>query len=155
MNSKTIMWVIVGVAVAAAAFFLFRPAGGGGVQNVDAAEAAAAIAKGDVRVIDVRTAGEFQMGHISGAENVPIDQLAASMGSWDRSQKLLVYCATGARSATAVQTLSGAGFTDILHLAAGIQSWQGELEKGQAAADPAPSGVPSGTPVMYEFYTDW
>jgi len=153
MKSKTIMWVVVAVAVVAAGFFLFKPAGGG-MRNVDAAEAATAIEQGTVRVIDVRTAGEFQMGHLPRAENIPIDQLAASIGSWDKGQTLLVYCATGSRSATAVQTLSQAGFTDILHLNAGIVSWPGELEKGVSAA-PAPSSAPTGTPVMYEFYTDW
>lgn len=154
VSSKTIMWVVVAVAVVVAGYFLFKPADAGGVRNIDAAEVATAISQGNVRIIDVRTAGEFQMGHLAGAENVPIDQLAASMGSWDKSQTLLVYCATGSRSATAVQTLQGAGFTDILHLAAGIVSWQGELEKGVASA-PAPSAATSGTPVMYEFYTDW
>jgi phage shock protein E len=156
MNTRTIVWVAVAVIVAAAAFFVLRPSGGG-VEDVDAAGLLAAQEAG-ARVIDVRTAGEYEAGHIPGAENVPVDQVSQAMESWSREEPIVVYCATGSRSVSAVETLKSGGFEDIKHFSQGIVAYQGPVEGGQATAaapPPAPDPVVSGTPVMYEFYTDW
>lgn len=152
LNSKTILWVALAIA---AAFFLylgFRPAGGAGVRNVDAAGAAQAIAAG-AQIVDVRTAGEFQMGHIKGAVNVPVDQLSSQIGSWDKNKTYVVYCATGSRSVTAVNTMQQMGFSNIVHLAAGIQAWTEPLETGSGSAAQEKIET-SGKPVFIEFYTD-
>lgn len=150
MKSKTILWIVLGVVAVAAAFFAFRPSGGG-IVNVDAAGAQEAVDAG-AQIIDVRSAGEFQMGRIPGAINVPVDQFEAAAQSWDRGAQYLVYCATGARSAAAVETMKALGFTNVKHFAAGIQAWSGALEKGdQASSQKIPT---DGGPVMVEFYTD-
>lgn len=150
MKSKTLIWVIVVAIAVVAAVLLFRPSSGG-VQNVDAAGAQAAIEKG-AQIIDVRTAGEFQMGHIPGAVNTPVDQVQAAAQSWDRDSTYVVYCATGARSATAVETMRQMGFKNIAHLAAGIQAWQGKLDTGgQTSNQKIPT---AGKPVFIEFFTD-
>lgn len=127
-----------------------------GTVNVDAAKAAELIADSAVHVVDVRTAGEFAAGHLAGAENAPVDQLQAAAASWDKSQPLLVYCATGNRSSSAVQQLQQMGFKTIYHMNQGIVSWQGDLDTG--ASQPvaqAPVAQTSGKAVMYEFFTDW
>lgn len=151
MKPKTLMWAVVAVAVVVVAVIAFRPASGGGIRNVDPAGVKAAIDSG-AQVIDVRTAGEFQMGHIPGAINVPVDQVATSAPSWDREATYVVYCATGARSASAVETMRSLGFKNIEHFAAGIQAWDGELEQGASSADQKIET--SGKPVFIEFYTD-
>ncbi len=151
MKSKTVIWVIVAIVVVGAAFLLLRPSGGGGIQNVDAAGAQAAIDKG-AQVVDVRTAGEYQMGHIPGAVNTPVDQLQTSAQSWDKDATYVVYCATGQRSATAVETMKALGFKNIAHLSAGIQSWPGKLETGGQTSNTKIQT--SGKPVFVEFYTD-
>jgi rhodanese-related sulfurtransferase len=155
MKSRTIVWIVVAVIVAAAAFFVFRPTGGG-IENVDASGAIAAQEAG-ARVIDVRTVGEYEAGHIPGSENVPMDQLPQVMQGWDREAPLVVYCATGSRSVSAVEQLKAAGFKDIKHFSQGIVAYQGPLDGGQqvAAAPAAAEPETLGTPVMYEFYTDW
>ncbi len=151
MKSKVIIWVIVGVVVGVAAIMLFRPSSGGGIVNVDAAQAQKAI-DGGAQIIDVRTAGEYQMGHIPGAVNAPVDQLEAAAQSWDREASYVVYCATGSRSITAVETMRALGFKNISHLSAGIQSWPGALDTGaQTSSQKIPT---SGRPVFVEFYTD-
>jgi len=150
MKSKVIIWVIVGLVVGVAAVMLFKPSGGG-IANVDAAQAQKAIEAG-AQVVDVRTAGEYQMGHIPGAVNAPVDQLEAAAQSWDREATYVVYCATGSRSATAVETMRALGFKNIAHLSAGIQSWPGKLDTGaQTSSQKIPT---SGKPVFVEFYTD-
>lgn len=151
MKPKTILWIVVGLLLAVAAVSLFRPSGGTGVANVDAAGAQSAI-DGGAQIIDVRTAGEFQMGHIPGAVNVPVDQLESAATSWDRDAKYLVYCATGSRSVTAVQLMQGLGFKSIAHFNAGIQAWSGNLETGAQAS--TQTIQTSGKPVFVEFYTD-
>lgn len=124
----------------------------GNVQN----KAARTLQDKGVRIIDVRTATEFEAGHIPDAENVPLDQLSAAMGSWDKTEPILVYCATGSRSAEAMQVLVSAGFTTVYNLQNGIVAWDGDVTAGPGgtvAGSLAPSA--SGLPVLYEFYTDW
>lgn len=124
---------------------------GGGV--VDAAELRELQADG-VRVIDVRTAGEFAGARIPGAENVPIANAAATAEAWDRTAPVVVYCATGERSAVVAETLRTMGFEEVYDFAGGMAAWDGEVEYGTVAAAP-PAVTTSGTPVLYEFYTDW
>lgn len=151
MKSKNAIWIALGVvAVIILAWNLFRPAAGG-VVNVDAAGAEQAVTQG-ARVVDVRSPGEFQLGHIPGAINVPPEQFEAQAQGWDKDQQYLVYCATGARSASAVAIMERLGFSDVKHFNAGLVAWTGELQKGEAT--PAGTVETSGLPVMIEFYTD-
>ena len=151
MSPKKIIWASAAVAVLALLAFTGFGCTAAGVRNVDAAGAEAAI-KAGAQVIDVRSAGEFEMGHIPGAVNVPVDGLEAAAASWDKNARYLVYCASGSRSAVAVQTMQALGFRNIDHLAQGIQVWTQPLETGQASASQT---VPtSGKPVLIEFFTN-
>ncbi len=68
-------------------------------------------------VVDVRTPGEFARGHYEGAINVPLSELAAQLDKFgpDKDKPLVLYCHSGARSASAKRTLGQAGFTDVLN----------------------------------------
>lgn len=151
MKPKYIMWGAIAVGVVLLLALVLRPAGGGGIENVDAAGAQAAI-DGGAQIIDVRTAGEFQMGHIPGAINTPVDQLEAAAQTWDREATYLVYCATGSRSVSAVETMKALGFVNIKHFSSGIQAWTGELEQGDASS--SATIQTAGQPVLIEFFTD-
>lgn len=152
MKPKTVMWAIIGaIALIVVGYFAFRPASPTGIRNVDAAGAAESI-KAGAQIIDVRTAGEFQMGRIKGAVNVPVDQLEGAAQGWDREARYLIYCATGSRSVGAVQTMQALGFKNIDHLAAGIQAWTEPLETGQASTQQTVETA--GLPVMIEFFTN-
>ena len=151
-NSKLIVWALIAAVVVAVGFLIMRPAGGG-VQDVDSAELQALIDQG-VHVIDVRTPGEFDAGRIPGAENVPVNEIEAASATWDRSQPIAVYCATGSRSISAVEYLASQGFSTIYHLNEGMVAWTGQVEQGAVVAQDV-SVETSGTAVMYEFYTDW
>ena len=66
-------------------------------------------------VIDVRTPGEFRSGAFPDAVNIPLDQLMsgnADLGE-DTDREIIVYCATGARSAYAEQVLKRYGFSNV------------------------------------------
>ena len=110
--------------------------------------------------IDVRTAGEFEAGHIPGAVHVPLESLTSAVEGWDLSAPVVLYCATGARSAEAAQVLRSLGFERVYDLTAGIIAWDGEVVRGDSAtATGTPTEEPgpavAGLPVLYEFYTDW
>jgi rhodanese-related sulfurtransferase len=104
------------------------------------------------RLVDVRTAQEFESGHIEGAGNVPVDGLTAAATGWDKVSPIVVYCATGARSRIAFGYLEAQGFTHVYDLTAGIAAWDGEFVSGQAQA--SGGSLPStGRPAMYDFST--
>ena len=158
MKNKWLIWVLVAAALVGVAYVALRPnTQAQGVVNVDQVKAQELLGGSTPpRIVDVRTASEFDAGHLKGAENVPVDQVQSVATGWDRSQPLLVYCATGARSATAVQQLESMGFKTIYHLNQGLIAWQGDLEKGAAQPVAEASAVKTnGRPVVYEFFTDW
>lgn len=73
-------------------------------------------------VIDVRSPGEFASGAYPNAKNIPLDRLTLrvkALGAKDGP--IVVYCASGSRSAQAAAILRGAGFTDVLD-AGGLSS---------------------------------
>ncbi len=66
-------------------------------------------------VIDVRTPGEFRSGAFPDAINIPLDELMSGkidLGV-DNEHEIIVYCATGARSAYAQQVLQRHGFSNV------------------------------------------
>ncbi len=76
-------------------------------------------------VLDVRSAEEFAAGHVPGAINIPHDQLGARHGELKGATgELVVYCRSGRRSALAVETLEGAGYTGLRHLQGDMQGWE-------------------------------
>lgn len=81
----------------------------------DAASAREKIRSGAL-VLDVRTAGEYQGGHYGGALNIPVQELEDRLNELgDRKRAIVVYCASGARSARAAGILSQAGFTNVVN----------------------------------------
>jgi len=77
-------------------------------------------------VLDVRTPEEFASGHVPGARNIPIDELAARTGELaaQREQEVVVYCERGPRAARGAETLVTAGFTDVKLLAGHMSGWR-------------------------------
>ena len=111
MNTTSLL---LGAAVLAGAYFLFSRRGGD-VTGDDARKLAAAGA----RLLDVRTPGEYASGHLPGAINIPVQELAARLNeAGAKNQPIVVYCRSGARSAQAKQLLAARGFTAIHDLGA-------------------------------------
>lgn len=77
-------------------------------------------------VIDVRTPEEFAQGHVPGARNVPLDQLAARLPELEplKGQEFAVICASGRRSLEATSTLHAAGFSGARNVLGGTRGWQ-------------------------------
>ncbi len=86
---------------------------------------AASGALGAFRIVDVRQPDEFHgdLGHIDGADLVPLPELASSISGWDLEAPLLIVCHSGRRAAAACDLLVGAGFTDVQNLKGGMVAW--------------------------------
>ncbi len=64
-------------------------------------------------VVDVRSEGEFRSGAYRGAINVPLQLLSRRLDRIPRNRPVVVYCASGSRSAAAARMLRRAGYADV------------------------------------------
>src|SRR5688572_29711374 len=76
------------------------------------------LAQGDIVVLDVRTAQEFQSGYIAGAKPIPMKEFPTRLRELpkDKTQPILIYCTNGARSYQAAKILRRTGYKDIYDL---------------------------------------
>jgi phage shock protein E len=81
-------------------------------------------------VIDVRTAQEFQSGHIEGALNLPHDTIAQDIAraKVNKDDHVILYCRSGRRSGLALNTLKGLGFSNSENFG-GFEEAQRRLRK--------------------------
>ncbi len=107
------------------------------IQEVTPAEAREMIEnKEDLLLLDVRESSEHEQGHIKNALLVPRGILEAAADpaypkhqetlTGARNRPVLIYCATGGRSAMAAATLKLMGFNEVYSLAGGITDWEKE-----------------------------
>ena len=73
-------------------------------------------------LVDVRTPPEYSSGHIPTAVNIPVSIIASKHPTEDRSALIIVYCASGRRSAAAKSILNNLGFTQVVDYGA-ISRW--------------------------------
>mgnify|MGYP003379332655 CR=1 FL=1 len=79
-------------------------------------------AKGKVRMVDVREPDEYvgELGHIEGAELVPLATVETKAAAWDRDAELVLVCRSGGRSGRAAAALAKMGFTKLVNMAGGM-----------------------------------
>jgi len=64
-------------------------------------------------ILDVRTKGEYQSGHIKNSINIPIDNLQQNIKKLNKDKAIITCCASGARSASARKMLLSNGFEQV------------------------------------------
>jgi len=82
--------------------------------------------------LDVRTPQEYDLGHVPGAKNIPVQSLAEHLDEVPNDGKVFVYCESGVRSTRATRMLVDAGFTNIINMKASMRGWRGagfEIER--------------------------
>lgn len=65
------------------------------------------------QIIDVRTKGEFQSGHIKGSKNIPLQSLQQGLKKINPKKPVITCCASGVRSASAKNILKSNGFNEV------------------------------------------
>ncbi len=96
------------------------------IEEIDALAGAALVESADAVFVDVRERDEWDEGHIPGAIHVPRGNLESRIENAvaDRSARIVVYCASGNRSAFAAKTLAELGYDDVTSLAGGFTDWK-------------------------------
>lgn len=103
------------------------------IDNLPADQMARALEAGDVLLVDLREPGErAEHGTIPGALAAPRGMLEFYADpstpyhkkEFDPSRQVLLYCASGGRSALAGATLKRLGYPRVAHLDGGFKSWK-------------------------------
>ena len=107
MNWTTIL-IIAGIVVIV---FMIKKTG-----QISANDALEKLKSGAL-VIDVRSVGEFNSGHLAKAINIPLDEIETALPKRvkDKNQVLLLHCASGMRSGMAKTKLIGMGYTNAFN----------------------------------------
>lgn len=79
----------------------------------------------DMIIIDVRTPGEYEAGHVENAINIDYtgENFTQEINKLDKTKTYLIYCRSGNRSSKAIQIFKKQGFTKIYNFG-GIIQWQ-------------------------------
>ena len=96
------------------------------IVNENAEAFAATIQNSGVVVLDVRTSGEFESGHIANSVNIDVEagSFENEIANLDKNAQYAVYCHSGRRSGIAAEMMEKNGFKEIHNLKDGIISWQ-------------------------------
>ena len=79
--------------------------------------------KDSVTLLDTRTVGEFNRGHIPGFRNIPVDDLRDRIAELDPEKPVYVICQSGLRSYIACRILAGFGF-DAYNFSGGYRFYE-------------------------------
>jgi rhodanese-related sulfurtransferase len=118
MNLSPQTWMIaLAVIVALGGLFLMQTAG-----TIPSEEARRLVAGGAL-LVDVRTPTEFAEGHIQGAKNIPLQELAQRTDEFgEKGREIVLYCRSGARSSQAKTQLEQGGYHAV-HNLGGMYRW--------------------------------
>lgn len=82
------------------------------------------IASNEALLIDVREPREYRRGHIGGAKNIPLRDLARRSDRIPRDRPVVLYCTTGYRTAMGVSALRLLGYENVSGFAPSFQGWK-------------------------------
>ena len=74
-------------------------------------------------VLDVREDWELKLASIPNVLHVPMNQIPARLGEFQRDAEVIVMCHAGGRSMRVAHFLSNQGFTNVANLSGGISAW--------------------------------
>jgi molybdopterin/thiamine biosynthesis adenylyltransferase/rhodanese-related sulfurtransferase len=107
------------------------------IRELNPVEAKEALdADSGIALVDTREPHEYEQSHLEGATLVPPALVGQDIGAKvpDRSKRVIVYCASGNRSARAAKEMQDLGYEDVASMSGGIQLWE-QLGYPVAAAE--------------------
>ncbi len=127
-------WLLITLLAALIAVFFLTEQGKSG-KSLSTSELVRLINSDEAVVVDVRSAAEFESGHIHGALSIPHQKLASRIAELEkyRDKTIVVVDKIGQHSGAAGKKLSGEEF-NVCRLGGGISEWQGSslpLVKGK------------------------
>ena len=110
---------------AAACLFLQARGAHAAVVAADAAEIQRLLREepGKTLVIDVRTVEEWNMGHIPGSVRIGMQDVPNRLADIPKEKKIILVCASGARSGAAADYLARRGYPWVKNYAPGLMDW--------------------------------
>ena len=94
------------------------------IRQIDTKEALATHARGGAVFLDVRDLQEVNLGRIPGAVHISRGNLETKVEAVvPRDAEVVIYCASGNRSAFAADTMQQMGYTNVCSLAGGFRGW--------------------------------
>jgi rhodanese-related sulfurtransferase len=93
------------------------------VNKITAGELANMQARGSAQLVDICSPTENAPGHVSGAINIPIEQIGVRLADLRVGSPVVLICKSGQRACATAQLLK-ASRTDDLVLAGGIRAWR-------------------------------
>src|SRR5688572_23764171 len=96
------------------------------IEEVGAAQARELVEEGETAVVDVRERDEWEEGHLPRAVHIPRGNLESRIEGAvpDKSRPVLLYCASGNRSAFAAKALEELGYENVASLQGGFGDWK-------------------------------
>jgi len=91
----------------------------GSYQNVGPEELYRALESGAL-IVDVRTPEEYAFGHVPGAVNLPVEEVARWADTLPKDRPVYLYCRSGNRSRQAAEYLKRKGYTNLYNLEGGV-----------------------------------
>lgn len=91
-------------------------------------------------ILDTSTREEYQMGHIEGAINIPVNELRHSLNKLPKDKSIVVYCAAGLRGYIASRQLKLAGFNNVFNLSGGYKTYS-VLQADNSSKTNPPSNI--------------
>lgn len=81
-------------------------------------------------MLDVREAHELSNGMIEGAVHIPMNEVPARLEDFasQQEQAVVIICRSGQRSAQVGQFMEHVGFTDVINLEGGMNSWATDVD---------------------------
>lgn len=119
-------WMLVAVALGSGLMLLWPAITGGMAAGVNPTEAVQLINRDKAVVIDVCSPAEYAAGHVVGARNVPLEELAQRLPQVvkNKATPLVLVCASGVRSRRAAAIAKKLGYDKAVSLAGGLAAWR-------------------------------
>jgi rhodanese-related sulfurtransferase len=119
-------WMLILIALASGGMLFWPMLRGASSGSLTAQGAVQLINRERAVVVDVREPEEFAAGHVTGAKNVPLNELEQKLPGAvkNKSLPLLLICATGARAQRAVATAKKLGYEQAQAVSGGLKSWK-------------------------------
>jgi NADPH-dependent 2,4-dienoyl-CoA reductase/sulfur reductase-like enzyme/peroxiredoxin family protein/rhodanese-related sulfurtransferase/TusA-related sulfurtransferase len=100
-----------------------------GLVKVISVEEFLSLDRESIFILDVRTKDEYDLGHIEGAVNIPVDEIRQNLDKIPRDKKIIVYCSVGLRGYVACRVLYQNGFNEVYNLSGGYKMYEVVTQK--------------------------